>query len=46
MGSFSSKLQVNSVLHAQLLGIIIAIEKTHTRGWMHLWIESDLQLAI
>jgi hypothetical protein len=26
--------------------LIIAIEQAHTRGWMHLWIESDSQLAI
>lgn len=38
MGSFSSKLQVTLVLHAELLGIIIAIEQAHTRGWMYLWI--------
>ena len=46
MGRFSSELQVNSDLHAELLGVIIAIEQAQTRGWMHLWIESDSQLVI
>lgn len=26
--------------------LFIAIEQTHNREWMHLWIESDSQLAI
>ncbi|MCI15353.1 RNA-directed DNA polymerase (Reverse transcriptase), partial [Trifolium medium] len=45
LGGFSCRLHVSSVLHTELLAIIIAIEQAHQRGWFHVWIESDSQIA-
>jgi hypothetical protein len=46
LGGFSCNLDYNSVLHAELIAIIIAIEQAHARGWSKLWIESDSQVAV
>ncbi|GAU46013.1 hypothetical protein TSUD_401350 [Trifolium subterraneum] len=45
-GSFSCKINCQSVLHAELMAIILAIEQALERGWLHLWVESDSQVAI
>ncbi|PNX85809.1 ribonuclease H [Trifolium pratense] len=46
LGGFSCQLHVSSVLHTEILAIIIAIEQAHQRGWLHVWIESDSQIVI
>ncbi|CAJ2667148.1 unnamed protein product [Trifolium pratense] len=46
LGGFSCRLHVSSVLHTEILPIIIAIEQAHQRGWLHVWIESDSQIVI
>jgi ribonuclease HI len=46
MGGFSCKLAYNTVLHAELMAIILAIEHALARGWLHIWVESDSQVAI
>jgi ribonuclease HI len=45
-GGFSNKLEFSSVLHVELMAIILAIETAFSKGWMHLWMESDSQVAI
>jgi ribonuclease HI len=45
-GSFSCKINCQSVLHAELMAIILAIEQALERGWLHLWVESDSQVVI
>jgi ribonuclease HI len=46
MGGFSFKLAYNTVLHAELMAIILATEHALARGWLHIWVESDSQVAI
>ncbi|MCI14817.1 RNA-directed DNA polymerase (Reverse transcriptase) [Trifolium medium] len=46
LGGFSCRLNVSSVLHTELLAIIIAIEQAHERGWFHVWVESHSQISI
>jgi ribonuclease HI len=46
LGVFSCKLDCHSVLHVELIGIIIVIEQAHARGWSKLWIESDSQVVV
>ncbi|KAL2989974.1 hypothetical protein AAZX31_11G170400 [Glycine max] len=46
IGDFSSNLGISFVLHAELVGIMIAIEITFARGWRKLWIEDDSMLPI
>jgi ribonuclease HI len=43
---FSCRLNVSSVLHLELLAIIISIEQAHQRGWSQVWVESDSQVSI
>jgi ribonuclease HI len=45
-GGFSSKLAHSTVLHAELMGIILAMEMVLEKGWSRLWVEIDSQLAI
>jgi ribonuclease HI len=45
-GGFAKKLNVVSVLHAELTAIILAIEIAHRQGWNNVWIESDSQAAL
>jgi ribonuclease HI len=45
-GGFSSKLEYSTVLHAELMAIILAMEMALTKGWLRLWVESDSQVAI
>jgi ribonuclease HI len=45
-GGFSNKLEFSSVLHVELMAIILAIETAFSKGLMHLWMESDSQVAI
>jgi ribonuclease HI len=40
-GGFSSKLEYSTVLHAELMAIILAMEMALTKGWLRLWVESD-----
>jgi ribonuclease HI len=45
-GCFAMKLAAVSVLHAELMAIIMAIEIVHRKGWSNLWIKSDSQAAL
>jgi ribonuclease HI len=45
-GGFSSKLEHSTVLHAELMGIILAMEMALEKGWLRLWVESDSQVAV
>jgi hypothetical protein len=45
-GGFSSKLDHSTVLHAELMGIILAMEMALEKGWLRLWVESDSQVAV
>jgi hypothetical protein len=44
LGGFSCKLDCNSVLHVELLAIIIAIDKAHTRGCRNFGLKATLGL--
>ncbi|PNY04507.1 ribonuclease H [Trifolium pratense] len=46
LGSFSCKLSSSSVLHTELMAIVLAIEKAFEHGWNKLWVESDSTIAI
>ncbi|GAU10222.1 hypothetical protein TSUD_423240, partial [Trifolium subterraneum] len=46
LGGFSCRVDVASVLHTELLGIIMAIEQANHRGWRHVWIETDSMVSI
>ncbi|CAJ2653183.1 unnamed protein product [Trifolium pratense] len=46
LGGFTSKLSFKSVLHAELMSIIFAMDLAHNKGWSKLWIESDSQVAL
>ncbi|MCH79455.1 RNA-directed DNA polymerase (Reverse transcriptase) [Trifolium medium] len=35
-----------TVLHAELMAMILATELAHGKGWYHLWIESDSKAAL
>ncbi|GAU28751.1 hypothetical protein TSUD_372600 [Trifolium subterraneum] len=35
-----------TVLHAELMAMILAMELAHGKGWCHLWIESDSKAAL
>ncbi|PNX74140.1 ribonuclease H [Trifolium pratense] len=45
-GCFACNLGVVSVLHAEIMVIILAMELAHSFGWFHLWVESDSKLAL
>jgi ribonuclease HI len=45
-GCFAKKLDTVSVLHAEVMAIILAIETAHNNGWQNVWIESDSQAAL
>jgi hypothetical protein len=45
-GCFAKKLDAVSVLHSEIISIIMAIETTNKKGWSNVWIESDSQAAL
>jgi ribonuclease HI len=45
-GAFSCNIGSHSVFYAEVLAIIIAIEFAASKGWRHLWVESDSSSAI
>jgi ribonuclease HI len=46
LGCFASNIGNATAFFAEFLGIILAIECAFDKNWLHLWIESDSQLAI
>ncbi|MCI00496.1 RNA-directed DNA polymerase (Reverse transcriptase), partial [Trifolium medium] len=46
VGSFSQNLGMVSVLHAELMAIILALELAATHAWMNIWVESDSITAL
>ncbi|CAJ2644894.1 unnamed protein product [Trifolium pratense] len=45
LGGFSINIGNSYALHAELIGVMNAIEIAHSKGWNKLWIESDSQLV-
>jgi hypothetical protein len=45
-GCFAKNFDTVSVLHAEVMAIILAIETAHNNGWQNVWIESDSQAAL
>ncbi|CAJ2636465.1 unnamed protein product [Trifolium pratense] len=45
LGGFSINIGNSYALHAELIGVMSAIEIAHSKGWNNLWIESDSQLV-
>ncbi|CAJ2628544.1 unnamed protein product [Trifolium pratense] len=44
-GGVSINIGNSYALHAELIGVMSAIEIAHSKGWNNLWIESDSQLV-
>ncbi|CAJ2660415.1 unnamed protein product [Trifolium pratense] len=45
LGGFSINIGNSYALHAELIGVMNAIEVAHSKGWNYLWLESDSQLV-
>jgi hypothetical protein len=41
LGGFSVNLGISFAFHAELLGVMNAIEIAHEKGWWNLWLETD-----
>ncbi|MCI39293.1 ribonuclease H protein, partial [Trifolium medium] len=40
LGYFTANFRVSFAFHAELLGVMFAIESTHDKGWWNLWLET------
>ncbi|KAK1558478.1 hypothetical protein Q3G72_002774 [Acer saccharum] len=44
--AFAANLGFKDSVFAELMGIIMAVELAHSRGWRNLWIKSDSTMAL
>jgi hypothetical protein len=45
-GSYVQRIWTVSVLHVELIALIIAMELANSKGWKYLWLESDSLTAL
>ncbi|GAU13161.1 hypothetical protein TSUD_179040 [Trifolium subterraneum] len=45
-GFSAKKLAIVSILHTEIIAIILVIEITPNKGWNNVWIKSDSQAAL
>jgi hypothetical protein len=45
-GGFAKKFDTFSVLHAELMTLILAMELAHSNNWNYFWLESDSPTAL
>ncbi|GAU31973.1 hypothetical protein TSUD_359180 [Trifolium subterraneum] len=45
-GGYAQKISNLSVLHAEIMALIIAMELAHSKNWYHIWLESDSMNAL
>lgn len=46
MGSFGANLGISYSYHAELYGVMMAIEFAYSTGWHKLWLESESLLVV
>ncbi|GAU26607.1 hypothetical protein TSUD_102140 [Trifolium subterraneum] len=45
LGGFTINLGINTTFHAELIGVMYAIEIAFEKGWWNLWVETDSMLV-
>lgn len=46
LGCFYATIENNYVLHAEIIGVMLATEIDFSKGWKFLWLECDSQLLV
>ncbi|GAU16832.1 hypothetical protein TSUD_367790 [Trifolium subterraneum] len=46
LGAYTYNLGISTSLNAELIGAMLAIETAFSKGWSHLWLESDSMLVV